>query len=322
MPRLFKFKHPASKAALLSLAFIGCAAYSPESENGLRACEYNGTTKWCPLDTLCCLGECVKQTDENCGACGHACREAEHCGPFQNDMACLCQNGTPCTGTCCSGVCVELAFNPNHCGTCSNACATGQMCSMGLCTCPAGLTRCEDEDTCIDTSSNIEHCGRCNHPCPDASDLRFHMTDSFCSYGKCDGKCSDGYQDADNDMRTNGCETGLYDCGNGIAEPGESCDSDDLKGYSCQTAVGFGSNGTLKCRQNCTFDTSGCSLLPPETASCGNGIAEPGEICDGKDIRLGSCEEVRGQGSAGTPGCNETCSALTFGNCSDPIEPG
>jgi hypothetical protein len=45
-------------------------------------------------------------------------------------------------------------------------------------------------------------------------------------------------------------------CGNNIKETGEQCDGSDLGGATCQS-LGY-SGGTLSCRPDCTFNTSGC----------------------------------------------------------------
>jgi hypothetical protein len=55
-------------------------------------------------------------------------------------------------------------------------------------------------------------------------------------------------------------------CGNNIKETGEQCDDPDgdgidLGGATCQS-LGY-SGGTLRCRSDCTFDTSGCYTAPP-----------------------------------------------------------
>lgn len=54
--------------------------------------------------------------------------------------------------------------------------------------------------------------------------------------------------------------------------------TDDLGGIAtCQqdTWDGAFTGGVLKCKSDCTLDTSGC------TGSCGNGVLDPGEDCDG-----------------------------------------
>lgn len=55
-------------------------------------------------------------------------------------------------------------------------------------------------------------------------------------------------------------------CGNNIKETGEQCDGSDLGGATCQS-LGY-PGGTLSCRADCTFNTSGCT-----TAGGGGGPA-------------------------------------------------
>ncbi len=50
-------------------------------------------------------------------------------------------------------------------------------------------------------------------------------------------------------------------CGNGIRQPGEECDGNDLGGQTC-VSLGY-VGGTLSCKADCTFDTSGCTIAPP-----------------------------------------------------------
>ncbi|MBU0977163.1 MAG: hypothetical protein KKD18_01995 [Nanoarchaeota archaeon] len=45
-------------------------------------------------------------------------------------------------------------------------------------------------------------------------------------------------------------------CGDGVADPGEDCDDDDLNGQTCQT-LGYDS-GDLSCNPDCTFNTGQC----------------------------------------------------------------
>lgn len=90
-------------------------------------------------------------------------------------------------------------------------------------------------------------------------------------------------------------------CGNGIVEGTEQCDAANLGGASC-TSKGF-TGGTLGCTASCLFDTSACTTTPAPT--CGNGIVETGEQCDGTNLGGVSCTT---QGFlAGTLSCSATC---------------
>jgi hypothetical protein len=68
--------------------------------------------------------------------------------------------------------------------------------------------------------------------------------------------------------------------------------------------------GTLRCNSDCTFDVAACTL-----ASCGNGVAEDGEVCDGNDLKGRTCASI-GYGG-GAVGCSEDCSFDTGACCSN-----
>ncbi len=90
-------------------------------------------------------------------------------------------------------------------------------------------------------------------------------------------------------------------CGDGVKDPGEACDGGDLGGQSCQ---GLGlPGGTLGCAADCSsLDTSTCDA----PASCGDGVKDPGEACDGDDLGSSNCM------TEGFPGGSLAC----LGNCS------
>lgn len=79
-------------------------------------------------------------------------------------------------------------------------------------------------------------------------------------------------------------ETGFEpSCGDGMIQPGEQCDGEDLQGLDC-TKLGLGF-GELFCDPEfCTFDTSAC-----EATGCGDGIVQPGEQCDGANLQGFTC---------------------------------
>ena len=68
------------------------------------------------------------------------------------------------------------------------------------------------------------------------------------------------------------------DCGNGVIDPGEECDSSDFGGLGCadfDEGSGPFTGGNLLCSASCLIVTSDCTL-------CGDGMATGDEPCDGE----------------------------------------
>ena len=69
-------------------------------------------------------------------------------------------------------------------------------------------------------------------------------------------------------------------CGNGLVDPSEECDSNNLgplSGQCTQYSKSF-TGGTLKCSNNCKIEKSSCAGV---TGTCNNGFINIGEACDG-----------------------------------------
>ncbi len=47
-------------------------------------------------------------------------------------------------------------------------------------------------------------------------------------------------------------------CGNGARDPGEQCDGMDLAGATCVEIERVSTGGSLGCRDDCTYDLTGC----------------------------------------------------------------
>ena len=85
------------------------------------------------------------------------------------------------------------------------------------------------------------------------------------------------------------------ECGNGVVEGDEECDTDDLGDADC-VQQGY-TGGTLACLGDCSFDTALCV-----TQSCGDGQLDPGEACDGANLNGNDCTTL-GLGFAGGSRC-------------------
>lgn len=75
--------------------------------------------------------------------------------------------------TWCTDHCVDLAFDIGNCGTCGNACPSGQSCVDRTC-CRKGLSSCNG--TCSDLAFDDSNCGSCGIACPEGS---------VCYHAKC-----------------------------------------------------------------------------------------------------------------------------------------
>ncbi len=98
------------------------------------------------------------------------------------------------------------------------------------------------------------------------------------------------------------------DCGNGVIEFGEVCDTDDLDGETCGD-LGF-PGGTLACDDACQLDSSGCD-------TCGDEVINGADACDGTAIGQFRCEDFGFEG--GSLDCMDDCAAVDTDQCSDDV---
>ncbi len=180
-------------------------------------------------------------------------------------------------GSVADGSCHDTQSDPAHCGSCTHACATGQVCALGVCqapssSCVAPQTLCNG--ACADLTGTA-NCGTCGNAC---------ATGQSCTAGVC--QCP-GSQTACNDTCTD-TQTSSDHCG--------ACSQPCPTGATC-------SAGQCACPMGQQVCSGVCSDVQQSDANCGGcGMAcATGQTCTG-----GTC--VAG---AGADGCSGKALGLT-----------
>ncbi|MFO0650036.1 MAG: hypothetical protein U0326_27695 [Polyangiales bacterium] len=235
-------------------------------------------TPTCTSAQMLCGGACanVQSDDRNCGACGRACPAGNRC----TAGACrvVCPTGqVACTVGTRSGdagadaaalpeVCVLPDTDRANCGMCGRACASGEVCSAGMCTttCAAALTTCGTGDArfCADTSRDPANCGMCGRACAPGQACASGMCATSCPTGQtaCSG---DGGADycADLQADRNNCGT----CGTACPS-GQACSAG-----ACVTSCPAGQMVCDGACRDLQTDRANCG-------ACGTACAD-GQIC-------------------------------------------
>jgi Stigma-specific protein, Stig1 len=215
-------------------------------------------TAWgaCPQGKTLCSGKCVNlQTDDkNCGSCGTVCSRGQSCvnGTCTSGGGGGGGGGCPSGQTKCNGKCVDLATDPNNCGSCGHVCpyGTNQLCCSG---------------TCVEQWNDRQNCGTCGNTC---------SSDKFCVSGvctceywqtDCDGTCFNLQNDSAN------CGSCGHACGSGetccnwactslLSDPNNCgyCNRRCPSNYVCN-------NGTCACPSNWNICGAGC--CPPTSGN-------------------------------------------------------
>ena len=119
--------------------------------------------------------------------------------------------------------------------------------------------------------------------------------------------CDEGINNSD--VAPNACRTNCRSaqCGDGVIDASEICDTDTLSQQSC-AGLGY-TKGTLACSAACDYDESDCT-------TCGDGVAEGNdvssigyEMCDGTDFRSATCTNLGH--AAGVLRCTNLCTINT-----------
>lgn len=238
-------------------------------------CGPSGTCVEClstPNDTCTAGGYCNDKnqcvvgckTDDECKATNQKCNQASHrcvdcsgdgdcaalgpngkCSPSGKCVESCTGDGTPCGagGTCCAGLCVQLASDEQNCGACGKACSTTNntpTCNAGQCVfaqCAQGYAHCAppgDNTGCETNIRSAANCGKCGAACT-PTQVVFANNVACSSTGTCTySSCQQGHVDQDRDP-TNGCEDG---CG----EKNVRCCPPPQK--QCNGGQGCKTNGT------------------------------------------------------------------------------
>ncbi|MFO0630996.1 MAG: FG-GAP-like repeat-containing protein [Polyangiales bacterium] len=192
-----------------------------------------------------CGDACVnpRSDDAHCGACGHACREGDHC----SQGVCRCAEGLLAR---CGDACLDVSSDTENCGACGHICPATTFCDQGGCRCPPGYlptsygcrpngVACEPAcwrgwhcygnkclcnspcpDGCADQSSDARNCGACGNRCPEGA---------TCVEGRC------------------ACPTGRVPCGGRCVDPASSVAHCGACGRACAPGQGC-YDGTCRLR--------------------------------------------------------------------------
>jgi hypothetical protein len=264
----------------------------------------------------------VDATDSDGSGDGPAvCGDAVVEGDEECDLGADNDTGAYCTAECTANVCGDGYKGPGEAcddgnvdgsDDCTNAC--------GLASCGDGITQ-EGED-CDEGEANNSETGACLPSCIAAScgDGFIHTGREVCDATNLAGEdCVSQGLDGGTLACSGSCEfdtSGCYECGDGVENPGEECDGNDL-GATCES-LGH-DTGRLACNGNCTYNEGGCVDW-----MCGNGMLEPGEDCDGMAFGGLDCTDFDPPGpggvwDSGALTCNGGCMIGQANCCHDNI---
>ena len=293
----------------------------------------------------CCPPACNMLTDDDCPAtCNNGVVEPpETCDPPASCPV-TCSDGDFCTadvltgsaGNCdvtctypaivaCAGGdgCCPAGCNANNDSDCTARCDNGVVESGETCDPPAScptLADCTDGDGCT-TDLLTGSAVTCTAACGTAP-----VTACLNGDGCCPAGC--------NMLSDDNCSA---NCGNGVIEPGETCDPPGtcptacFDGNACTTDTFSGS--AINCNSACTYPAilacvagdgccpAGCNANNDTncTPLCGNAVTEPGETCDPPGSCPTSCSDGDNctadllSGSALT--CDVACTFPTITTC-------
>ena len=214
-----------------------------------------------------------------------------------------------------------IAVNPQQCG--NHIVEPSETCDPPS-SCP---TSCNDGNVCtVDQLTGSS--ANCNVACS-------HTSITTCTSG--DGCCPAGCNaNTDSDCSPT--------CGNGVVEPGETCDPasscptscndgnvctvDQLTGSSANCNVACSHTSITTCTSGDGCCPAGCNANTDSDCSptCGNGVVEPGETCDPPATCRTSCDDdstcTMDQMTGNADNCNVACSHTVVATQGTPCNAG
>ncbi|HVV50603.1 MAG TPA: LamG-like jellyroll fold domain-containing protein, partial [Polyangia bacterium] len=218
-----------------------------------------------------------------------------------------CGSFTKCTPSNASPYCANTATDNANCGTCGNACGTGEVCQGGACALTCGaLTKCTPSSGapyCANTDTDSANCGTCGNACGTGQVCQGGVCTLSCgALTKCSPSSGVPYC-ANTDTDNANCGT----CGNACAA-GQVC-----QGGTCTITCGAlttctPSSGSPYCA-NLGTDNANCGTCGNACAagqSCTSGVCQT--TCSGSETVCGGlCTNTAFDPSnCGT--CGTTCS--------------
>ena len=211
-----------------------------------------------------------------------------------------------------------------------------EVCGNGLDDDGNGLTDCDDAACASDPScktgpycgdGNIDDGEQCDGTTFPNNTKKCSAYDSIYASGNifCNDDCT---------INVNACVLAPY-CGDGMINNGEVCDGDKfINGYTtCAQWDDKYASGNVLCTSDCGLDFSQCVLAPVEpdpvvpdpvdpdpVSSCGNGIVDGDEECDGDKFLLDedTCNGWVPAYTSGKVTCNADCT-VNYSACSDIV---
>lgn len=213
--------------------------------------------------------------------------------PCRPDQVCLGgQCRCPIPGEECDGVCVNTDTDPQHCGTCENACGVDQVCDARSCVAGCSSGRISCSDACINPSEDRDFCGA-SGDCMGTARGTQCRADQICNGGQC--RCEEGFQ-----------------------ECGDTCVNINLHPLhcgACGVACGVVANTTAVCSGGSCTCTSGwedCDALP----GCESEIYDPPDfewacgVSVSHDRRMFVTSQAYRGDFGGRAGADAICQAL------------